>query len=1286
MYCLVVTDDFSRFSWVFFLATKDETNEILNKFITGIENLINLKVKVIRCDNETEFKNRVMNQFCEMKGIKREYSVARTPQQNRVAERKNRTLIEAARTMLADSKLPTTFWTEAVNTTCRKSALSFMRPFGCPVTILSTIDHLGKFDRKTDEGFFIGYSTNIKVFRVFNSRTRIAEENLHVKFSENTPNIAGSGSNWLFDIDALTKSMNYKPVVAENRSNGSAGTKAYDNIGKTRVETVVDKDYILLPLLTQDPPFSSSSKDSPGAGYKPLREEEKKDTKDPGNEDSEAPITEEPRVNQEKDSVNSTNRVNAVSSTVIATSNEVNVVGRKSSIKLPDDLNVPELVSKAMEEQEKPISGFSEKCTIVTGSGLTMAVCRSALNIGDSSLLLFMVPLTKTLSKLKFRSGLAKYSGGLVLEDWRLGQMVSDLSYDLKKKIGDVKLVWDLHTTNIDQLHAYLGQHEFHANKVRLMHEGNSDPLALVATHQMTHIQSSTPLLITYPSNDYQSSVHHNAYSPPTSIPQIEYAPTINQQQQPEFPSVDLGLTVPVFKQGDDPINAINHMMSFLSAVVTSRYPTTNNQLRNSSNPRQQATINDGRITLQPVQGRQISFALGTSRTYTPGASGSSFEKQNTVICYNCKGEGPMSKQCTKPKRKRDDSWFKDKVLLKDLFIGIHNTAKVALMVNLSHYGLDVLAEVYNPDKVDTNMINPAMQTYKKLYESIKSARIRLKEQCDDLINQFNLKSVENSDLNASLQKKVLVITALKDDLRKLKEKALADDEQAAILKEVVKQEKSKNPLNNSLDHACVDLLTGSRGNNLYTPSLGDMMASSPVCLLSKASKTKSWLWRRRLSHFNFGTINHLARHSLVRGLLKLKFEKDHLCSVCAMGKRKKKPQKPKFEDTNQEKLYLLHMDLCGPMRVVSVNGKKYILIIIDDYSRFTWVKCLRSKDEAHDFIIKFFKMIQVRIKSPVHPICSHIMELNSLIRLCVNIMSRTRANTPLSTAFVAPSRTDWDILFQPLFDELLTPLPSVDHPAPKVIVPIAEVVAPKPVASTGSPSLTTVDQDAPSPSNSQTTLETQSPIIPNDVKEDNHDLDVAHMSNDSFFVDTPIMEKSKLDEDKEEKAVDPSHYHGMIGTLLYLTASKPDLQFAICMCARYQAWLTEKHLHAVKRIFRYLRGSVNRGLWYSKDSSIALTAFSYKDHAGCQETRRSTSSIMQFLGDRLVLWMISQLIDYDLGFNKILMYCDNKSVIALCCNNVQHSRERIEFLINKLGMRSFTPETLKQLADEVKE
>nr|GEU47541.1 hypothetical protein [Tanacetum cinerariifolium] len=829
------------------------------------------------------------------------------------------------------------------------------------------------------------------------------------------------------------------------------------------------------------------------------------------------------------------------------------------------------------------------------------------------------------------------------------------------------------------------------------------------------------------------------------------------------------------------------------------------------------------------------------------------------------------------------------------------------------------------------------------------------------------------------------------------------------------------------------------------------------------------------------------ARQGLVRGLPKLKFEKDHLCSACTMGKSKKKPHKPQSKDTNQEKLYLLHIDLCGPICVASVNRKKYILVIVDDYSRFTRVKCLRSKDEAPDFIINFLKMIQVRLKVHVRRIrtdngtkfvnqtlrkyyekvgISHetsfyrSSQQNSVIERCnptlieaaqtmliyakpllflwaeavatacytqnrsiirlrhgktpyellhnkppdrsflhvfgilcyptndrenlgklqpkadiamaseqsssglvlyeithATISSGLVPNLSSSTPFVPPSKTDWDTLFQPMFDESLLPPPSVDHSAPKVIAPIAKVVAPEPAASTVSPKWT---KDHPleniigelaipvstrlqlheqalicyydafltsvEPKTYKDTL-TQScwikamqeelnefeclrvwDLVPRPDKvmvitlkwiykvkldelegilknkamlvargyrqeegidfEDSFDpvarleairiflAFVAHMNmvvyqmevktaflngnlweevyvskpngfvdtnipnhiyklkkaiyglkqaprawydmlssflishdfskglvdltlfirregkklllvqiyfDDIIFatstpalLDTPMVEKSKLDEDKKGKFVDPSHYRGMIATLLYLTPGRPDLQFAICMCARYQARPIEKHLHAVKRIFQYLRVIVSQGLWYPKDSSIALTTFANADHDGCQDTRHSTSGSMQFLGDRLVSWsskrqksvaisstkaeyialcdccaqirwMRSQLTDYGFGFNKIPMYCDNKSAIALCCNNVQHSRskhiniryhfikehvkngvielyfvntkyqladiftkalsrERIEFLINKLGMRSFTPETLKQLADEVKE
>ncbi|GJS73822.1 putative ribonuclease H-like domain-containing protein [Tanacetum coccineum] len=357
MYCLVVTDDFSRFSWVFFLATKDETSGILKAFITGIENQINHRIKIIRCDNGTEFKNKEMNQFFKMKGIKREFSVARTPQQNRVAKRKNRTLIEAVRTMLADSKIPTTFWAEAVNTACyvqnrvlvikphnktpyelfhgRTPSLSFMRPFGCPVTILNTLDHLGKFDGKADEGFFVGYSVNSKAFRVFNSRTRIVEATLHITFLENKPNVVGSGPEWLFDIDTLSKSMNYKPVIAGNQTNGDAGTKESIYASQAGKKIVPDQEYILLPLWTSNPLLSKGPKNTKDYASKKV-------TKDSENKESEVLSTNEPRVNQEKDAnVNSTNNINTVSSTVNTASINDNAVDENIVYGCEDDPNIP---------------------------------------------------------------------------------------------------------------------------------------------------------------------------------------------------------------------------------------------------------------------------------------------------------------------------------------------------------------------------------------------------------------------------------------------------------------------------------------------------------------------------------------------------------------------------------------------------------------------------------------------------------------------------------------------------------------------------------------------------------------------------------------------------------------------------------------------------------------------------------------------------------------------------------------------------------------------------------
>ncbi|GKA02972.1 ribonuclease H-like domain-containing protein [Tanacetum coccineum] len=248
--------------------------------------------------------NRVMNEFCEMKGIKMEFSIARTPEQNGVVERKNRTLIEAARL-------------------CRESSFSgFMETFGCLVTILNTIDHLGKVDGKADEGFLIGYSTNKKVFRVFNNKTKIVEENLHIQFNKNTPDIARSGPNWLFNIDALTKTMNYQPVSAENQSNGSA------EYIFTIVE-IPDQEYLLLPLWTSN----SKSLDD-----KFVADAEKKDCDD----------------QEKEDNVNSTNTINA------ASINEVNTTGTKTSMELPDDPNMPLLEEIVYSDDDEKVGAEAD--------------------------------------------------------------------------------------------------------------------------------------------------------------------------------------------------------------------------------------------------------------------------------------------------------------------------------------------------------------------------------------------------------------------------------------------------------------------------------------------------------------------------------------------------------------------------------------------------------------------------------------------------------------------------------------------------------------------------------------------------------------------------------------------------------------------------------------------------------------------------------------------------------------------------------------------------------------
>ncbi|GJT42464.1 retrovirus-related pol polyprotein from transposon TNT 1-94 [Tanacetum coccineum] len=661
-------------------------------------------------------------------------------------------------------------------------------------------------------------------------------------------------------------------------------------------------------------------------------------------------------------------------------------------------------------------------------------------------------------------------------------------------------------------------------------------------------------------------------------------------------------------------------------------------------------------------------------------------------------------------------------------------------------------------------------QTYKQLYDSIKPSRVRAKEYAESLVNQVNQKSVEISDLNAQLQEKVFVITALKNNLRKLKEKEIDNNaaqmsnvatiapgmykldpvilapkvknnreaheyylkhtmEQAAILRKVVEQVKSQNPLDSASYSACmyvkliqellgyvrdtypdiyklskklvavtpinkkkivrfVDIVTSSgniprvtnrpllssTGVNPYTSDSGskplgniknDRIPRTPSSNENNKVKIQSKKVKSSFNKRNFDSKNVCNEHvkHLVKGAKafcsicnECLFDAnlamcliDHMNSMNVRAKfaskknikrkewkptgkltatnkvplrvpiplevvapkhvvtrvytrrpkvpksvqnskpkvvksmtanrmepgtsrgsdtsvapssssfidySKKQSHKPKSEDTNQEKLYLLHMDLCGPMHVASVNGKKYILVIVDDYSRFIWVKFLASKDEAPDFIIKFMKMIQIRMNATVRNIRTDngTEFINQTLRdyyehltaksseqsslepalQCVTPATPNSGlvpNPPPSAPFVPPLRHEWDLVFQPVFDEFFSPPASVASP-----VPVEE--APTPVKSTGSPSSTIVDQDAPSPSTSQSTPQLQSKTIPLYAEEESHDLEVAHMSNDPYF---GILIPENFSEESSSSDVIPTIVHSNTPILEHLNKWTKD-------------------------------------------------------------------------------------------------------------------------------------------------
>ncbi|GJS66498.1 retrovirus-related pol polyprotein from transposon TNT 1-94 [Tanacetum coccineum] len=529
-------------------------------------------------------------------------------------------------------------------------------------------------------------------------------------------------------------------------------------------------------------------------------------------------------------------------------------------------------------------------------------------------------------------------------------------------------------------------------------------------------------------------------------------------------------------------------------------------------------------------------------------------------------------------------------------------------------------------------------------------------------------------------------------------------------------------------------------------------------------------------------TISRLAKDDLARGIPRLKFQKDHLCSACALGKSKKSSHQPKAEDTNQDKLYLLHMDFCGPMRVESINGKRYILVIVDDYSRFTWVRFLRSKDEAPDAIIKCIKNIQVHLNTTVRNIRTYnetefVNQTLYEFYENVGISHQTSvARTPQQNGVVErQNRTlieaariidDWDRLFQPMFDEYFNP-PSI------VVSPVQEATASRALVLADSLVLTSIDQDAPSTKLPKTPTFRDDPLHEDSTSQGSSlnvrqtytpfehlgrwtkDHPIANVIGDpSRFVSTrkqletdaiwccfdafltsvepknfkqAMTEPSWIDAMQEEiykfqrleawelvpspdkvlliklkwiYKVKTDEFNRVLKNKASLVAQgfrqekRIDFQESFASVARIEAIriFVANAAHKNMTIYQidvktdFLNGELKKE--YSKDTGMSLTAYADADHAGCQDTRRSTLGSAQFLGDKLVswyskkqkstailstkaeyialsgccaqiLWMHSQLTDYGFQFNKIPLYCDNKSVIALCCNNVQHLRAK---------------------------
>nr|GEY96494.1 retrovirus-related Pol polyprotein from transposon TNT 1-94 [Tanacetum cinerariifolium] len=775
-------------------------------------------------------------------------------------------------------------------------------------------------------------------------------------------------------------------------------------------------------------------------------------------------------------------------------------------------------------------------------------------------------------------------------------------------------------------------------------------------------------------------------------------------------------------------------------------------------------------------------------RTLRTSSSGNT----STVQCYNCSGKGHYARNCPKP-RVRDSKYFMEQMLLAK-----HDEAGVILTDEQNDFLFADASSTIGDDQIDSNIIfdtpngNVNSGSVEKdthvpdLYALEQLARNAYRE-AEKQQNFAQKVQKQNKTLTNQLElykERVRVLKNINEDNNYLNEFLEADqrekhfDQQAHGCSKHMTGDRSllrnfiKKFIGTGNDNFAAitgdDLLTEGCESNLYTISISDMVASSHVCLMSKETLTKSWLWHCRLSHLNFDTLNDLTRLDLVDGLPKFKYRKDHLCSACEICKSKKASHSPKLVSSDNSKLELLHMDLCGSMRVASINGNKYILVIMDDYSRYTWVYFLHSKDETLEIIKKFIAQAQLNYKAKVCKIrtdsgnefknatlkahyeklgimqqfsTAHTPQQNGVVeRLNCTLVEFVPYN-PSSYEAIESSSTALEPSNVQNFHQVQPSTHSwtKDHPLDQVIGEPSKLVMTRQMLHTDFEIEFMQDELnqferlqvwelvlRPEGKNIialkwlwKNKCDAENIVVQNKThlvakgyrQEEGIDFEESfahkHGLDECASMSTPITTE-RLDANLQGTPTDQTSYRRMIGGLMYLTASRPDIAYATFVCARYQARPTVKYLKEVKWIFRCLRQSYNKGLWLEKQDCTAMSTAEAKYvslSACCAQ----------------VIWMRTQLLDYGYKSNWILMYNDSKSAIAISCNLVQHSKtkhvdiryhfikkhvekgtvelyfveteyqladlftkalpkERFEYLVHCIGMRCMTPTQLESL------